>query len=60
MFEYAFSLRLNTPDKPQSDDPQRKVLLIGWDSADWKAINPLIDAGKMPNLARFIENCAHG
>lgn len=33
----------------------KKVLLIGWDGADWKVIHPLIDAGKMPNLARFIK-----
>ncbi len=32
-----------------------KLLLIGWDAADWKAINPLLDAGKMPNLARLVE-----
>jgi predicted AlkP superfamily phosphohydrolase/phosphomutase/tetratricopeptide (TPR) repeat protein len=32
-----------------------KVLLIGWDGADWKIIHPLLDAGKMPNLARFIK-----
>ena len=33
---------------------QRKVLLVGWDSADWKAINPLLDAGKMPHLEQLI------
>jgi tetratricopeptide (TPR) repeat protein len=33
----------------------RKVLLIGWDAADWRVITPLVDAGRMPNLARFIE-----
>lgn len=32
----------------------RKVLLIGWDSADWKVINPLLDAGKMPHLSRLV------
>ena len=32
------------------------MLLIGWDSADWKVIMPLIDAGKMPNLAKLVEN----
>ena len=32
-----------------------KVLLIGWDAADWKIIHPLIDNGKMPNMAKFIE-----
>jgi predicted AlkP superfamily phosphohydrolase/phosphomutase/tetratricopeptide (TPR) repeat protein len=32
-----------------------RVLLIGWDGADWKLIQPLVDAGKMPNMAQFIE-----
>ncbi len=31
-----------------------RVLLIGWDAADWKVIQPLLDAGQMPNLARLI------
>ena len=31
-----------------------KVLLIGWDAADWKVINTLIEEGLMPNLERFI------
>ncbi len=34
----------------------RKVLLIGWDAADWKVINPLMDQGLMPNLSRMVEN----
>lgn len=34
-----------------------RVLLIGWDAADWKVIQPLLDAGEMPNLARLV---AHG
>jgi tetratricopeptide (TPR) repeat protein len=38
-----------------TDPPSKKVLLIGWDAADWKVIMPLVDAGKMPNLARFLE-----
>ncbi len=37
-----------------------KVLLIGWDAADWKVIRPLIDAGKMPNLARMLEAGVNG
>lgn len=32
----------------------RKVLLIGWDAADWKIITPLLDAGDMPNLATLL------
>lgn len=33
-----------------------KVLLIGWDSADWKIIHPLMDAGEMPALQSLVEN----
>jgi len=39
---------------------KKKVLLIGWDSADWKVIKPLMDAGKMPNLARMVETGVMG
>ena len=35
---------------------RRKVLLIGWDAADWKVIHPLLDAGKMPTLERLINH----
>jgi predicted AlkP superfamily phosphohydrolase/phosphomutase/tetratricopeptide (TPR) repeat protein len=38
----------------------RKVLLVGWDAADWKVIHPLMDAGKMPNVRRLVENGAAG
>jgi predicted AlkP superfamily phosphohydrolase/phosphomutase/Tfp pilus assembly protein PilF len=34
----------------------KKVLLIGWDAADWKVINPLLDSGQMPALARIVNN----
>jgi len=29
-------------------DRRQKVLLVGWDSADWKIIHPLLDAGELP------------
>jgi tetratricopeptide (TPR) repeat protein len=38
----------------------RRVLLIGWDAADWKIIDPLIEAGRMPNLARLVEEGVMG
>jgi len=38
----------------------RKVLLVGWDAADWKVIRPLMDAGKMPHVRRLVENGASG
>lgn len=34
----------------------KRVLLIGWDAADWKVLHPLLDAGKMPHLKRLVEN----
>ncbi len=39
---------------------KRKVLLIGWDAADWKIINPLMDAGKMPAFKKIVENGVMG
>ncbi len=37
-----------------------RLLLIGWDAADWKVIHPLLDSGQMPNLARLIAGGVHG
>jgi predicted AlkP superfamily phosphohydrolase/phosphomutase/tetratricopeptide (TPR) repeat protein len=37
-----------------------RVLLIGWDAADWKVIRPLLEAGQMPNLARLMAEGVHG
>ncbi|MCC8999172.1 MAG: alkaline phosphatase family protein [Candidatus Contendobacter sp.] len=41
-------------------NPKRKILLIGWDAADWKIINPLLEQGRMPNLAGLIERGVMG
>ncbi len=32
----------------------KKILLIGWDAADWKVINPLMDNGMMPTLNKLV------
>jgi tetratricopeptide (TPR) repeat protein len=34
----------------------KKILLIGWDAADWQVILPLLKAGQMPCLQRVIQN----
>ncbi len=39
---------------------RRKVLLVGWDAADWKVIHPLLDRGEMPVLARLIQGGVSG
>ena len=37
-----------------------RLLLAGWDAADWKILHPLIDAGEMPALRRIVEAGASG
>jgi predicted AlkP superfamily phosphohydrolase/phosphomutase len=38
----------------------KKVLLIGWDAADWKIITPLLDRGLMPTLENFVNHGVMG
>ena len=38
----------------------KKVLLVGWDAADWKVINKLMDEGKMPAMQSLVENGTMG
>jgi len=39
---------------------RRRLLLIGWDAADWKLIHPLLDAGQLPHLQRLVEHGTSG
>lgn len=39
---------------------KKKVLVIGWDAAEWKVIMPLIQQGKMPAFARLMSRGVHG
>ncbi|MBI1325131.1 tetratricopeptide repeat protein [bacterium] len=38
----------------------RRLILIGWDSADWSMIHPLLDRGEMPHLASLVEQGVMG
>jgi predicted AlkP superfamily phosphohydrolase/phosphomutase/tetratricopeptide (TPR) repeat protein len=42
------------------ETPRKKVLLIGWDAADWKIANPLLDQGLMPTLDDFVNHGVMG
>lgn len=39
---------------------KNKLLLIGWDAADWKIIGPLLAKGHMPSLKKLIDNGVYG
>jgi predicted AlkP superfamily phosphohydrolase/phosphomutase/tetratricopeptide (TPR) repeat protein len=39
---------------------KKKVLVIGWDAADWQIINPLMEKGLMPTLKSFLDEAAYG
>jgi len=43
-----------------SDAPLRRVLLVGWEGADWSIIQPLVDAGEMPHLTALIDRGVMG
>jgi len=43
-----------------SSRPARRVLLLGWDAADWKLIRPLIATGQMPTLAKLVAGGVSG
>ena len=38
----------------------KRVLLIGWDAADWKLIDKYLAEGAMPNMRRFLDRGARG
>jgi predicted AlkP superfamily phosphohydrolase/phosphomutase/tetratricopeptide (TPR) repeat protein len=47
-------LRAERPVAPVPRDT--KVLVVGLDGADWRIVDPLMAAGRMPNLARLVHD----
>ena len=43
-----------------TESSQKKACVIGLDGADWRILNPLMAAGKMPNLAGLVSEGASG
>lgn len=41
-------------------DTSPRLLLVGWDSADWQIIQPLLDAGKLPGVQWLVEGGCSG
>jgi predicted AlkP superfamily pyrophosphatase or phosphodiesterase len=47
------------PDRGEGAVAQR-IVVVGVDGLEWRVLDPLIAEGKLPNLARFIAEGAHG
>ena len=45
---------------PTTTRMAEKVLLIGWDAADWEHIPPLLEAGLLPTLDGLIKEGVMG
>ena len=54
------AMNISVNDIPVNKPLAKKVLLIGWDAADWKVINPLMDQGLMPTLEDFVNHGVMG
>lgn len=39
---------------------KKRLLLVGWDSADWKIIHPLLDKGELPAIRQLVEGGISG
>lgn len=48
------------PSRATAPGLPRRVLLVGWDAADWQMIEPLLAQGLMPTLAGLLERGAAG
>lgn len=48
------------PSVRSANPPAKRVLLVGWDGADWKIASPLMDAGELPQLANLVVHGASG
>ena len=40
----------------RGEAPRMKIVLLGIDGMDWRIADPLLEEGKLPNLAKIIED----
>src|SRR5512141_1214360 len=46
------------PGRPAAARP--RVIVVGWDGADWALLDPLLEAGRLPHLKSLLEKGAQG
>lgn len=39
---------------------RKKILVVGWEGADWRTLEPLLDAGRLPRLRSLLSNGCRG
>ena len=47
--------KLQTAASQPETVPARRLLIIGWDGATWNLLGPMLEAGKLPNLAALAQ-----
>jgi predicted AlkP superfamily phosphohydrolase/phosphomutase/tetratricopeptide (TPR) repeat protein len=47
------------PSPPMTQRPASKLLILGWDAADWIMIRRLTDKGALPHLRRLMQGGVH-
>ncbi|HEV8267159.1 MAG TPA: alkaline phosphatase family protein, partial [Thermoanaerobaculia bacterium] len=53
----AFAFTLAAASPVRAAEPRRpRVVVVGWDGADFTLLEPLAKAGKLPNVARLLES----
>ena len=51
---------MSPPKRRLTDRSPGRVLLVGWDAADWQMIHPLVQRGLMPTLATMMDRGVWG
>lgn len=41
-------------DRPTEQHRDSRVLVVGWDGADWRILDPMLEAGALPNLEALL------
>ncbi len=52
----ALMLLLSLSAPAHAKSPEHSVMLVGWDGADRRRLHPLLEAGRLPNLALLISS----